>query len=190
MAVNFVSFNCNSFKTFEPYMDELLLKCDITCLQEFMITKQECVLLNSSHADCYSYGVSLLGASLGVITGRPYGGVGFIWKKHLDANVSIIECEYDWLCVIKISNSKKEYFLLNVYLPKECADNRDDYSDCLTKLNVVVENINGTCITIVGDLNANLSKQSMFGEILLSFCKDNNFDIVDKDILPVDTYTC
>ena len=61
-------------------------------------------------------------------------------------------------------------------------DKRDDYNDCLAKLNFVVEKIISTCITIVGDFNANLSKQSMFDDILLNFCKDNNFDIVDKDI--------
>ena len=46
-------------------------------------------------------------ATLGIIPGRPYGGVGFLWKKGLDANVSIIECEFDWLCGIKICDGKK-----------------------------------------------------------------------------------
>ena len=45
MVINVVSFNCNGFKTFEPYMDELLSKCDILCLRELMPTKQECALL-------------------------------------------------------------------------------------------------------------------------------------------------
>ena len=76
-----------------------------------------------------------------------------------------------------------------MYLPYECVDNRDDYSDCLAKLNVVIENINTTCITVIGDFNANLSKQSVFGEMLLNFCSENNSDIVDKTILPADTYT-
>ena len=189
MAVNIKSFNCNGFKSFEPYIDSLLAKCDILCLQELMLTKQECMLLNSCHSDYYGYGVSPVDATLGIISGRPYGGVGFLWKKGLDANVSIIECEFDWLCVIKICDGKKEYVLINVYLPYECVDNRDDYSDCLAKLNVVIENINTTCITVIGDFNANLSKQSMFGEMLLNFCSENNSDIVDKTILPADTYT-
>ena len=69
-----------------------------------------------------------------------------------------IECEYDWLCVIKISKCKKEYFLLNVYVTYECDDNRDDCNDCLAKRNVVIENMKSTYITTVGDINANLSK--------------------------------
>ena len=136
--------------------------------------------------DCYGYGVSPVDASLRIIRGRPNGSVGFIWKKHLESNVSIIECDYDWLCYLKLSDSKtkKEYNLLNVYLPYECDENRDDYIDCLEKLNMVVENI-----TIVGDFNANLSRSSVFGDILVKFCDDNNLNIVDKDTLPDDTYT-
>ena len=38
---------------------------------------------------------------LGVTSGRPYGGVGFLWKKCLDASVSVIEFVFDWLCGIK-----------------------------------------------------------------------------------------
>ena len=54
-----------------------------------MLTKQECMLLNSCHSDYYGYGVSPVDATLGVIAGRPYGGVGFLWKKCLDASSSI-----------------------------------------------------------------------------------------------------
>ena len=152
---------------------------------------QECSTLNCVRDDCYGYGVSPVDASLRFIRGRPHGGVGFIWKKHLESNVSIIEYEYDWLCCLKLSDSisRKEYYLLNVYLPYECDENRDDYIDCLEKLNVVVENINSTYITIVGDFNANLSRNSVFGDILVKFCADNNFKIIDKDTLPDDTYT-
>ena len=46
-----------------------------------------------------------------------------------------------------------------MYLPYECDENRDDYIDCLEKLNVVVDTINSTYITIVGDFNANLEVQ-------------------------------
>ena len=41
---------------------------------------------------------------------------------------------------------------------------------------VFTEIINGICIIVVGDFNAKLAKQTMFGEIL------------DKDILPCDPY--
>ena len=58
------------------------------------------------------------------------------------------------------------------------------YSDCLPKLNVIIENINSTRITVICDFNANLSKQSVVGDMLLNFCSDNNCDIVDKNYSP------
>ena len=49
--------------------------------------------------------------------------------------------------------------------------------------------INSTCIFIVGDFNADISKSSAFGSILHDFCDDFSFSIVDKDYLPAETYT-
>ena len=62
------------------------------------------------------YGFSPVDASLGVLTGRPYGGVGFVWTHAIDEYVSIIDCDYDWLCCIKVSNHSKDFYLLNVYM--------------------------------------------------------------------------
>ena len=49
--------------------------------------------------------------------------------------------------------------------------------------------INSTCIFIVGDFNADISKTSVFGSILHDFCNDFSFSIADKDYLPAETYT-
>ena len=61
MAITFGSFNCNGFKNFEPSLDQLLNICDILCLQELMLTKQECCTLNAIRHNCYGYGVSPTG---------------------------------------------------------------------------------------------------------------------------------
>ena len=101
--ITFGTFNCNGFKSFQQSAEALLSNCDILCLQETMLTKQECSLLNSFHDNYYGYGVAPVDETLGVIRGRPRGGVGVLWKKHLDSCVSIIETEYDWLCCIRLT---------------------------------------------------------------------------------------
>ena len=63
------------------------------------------------------------------------------------------------------------------------------YMDYLFKSAVFTAGINSTCIFIVGDFNADLSKISSFGSILCDFCHDNSFIIADKEYLPADTYT-
>ena len=55
----------------------MLIKCDILCLQELVLTKQDCHLLNTCNASYVDYGISPLDASCGILSGRPYGGVGF-----------------------------------------------------------------------------------------------------------------
>ena len=71
------SFNCHGFNGCKPFLCDILCKCDILCLQELMISKQDCHMLNSCHRAYLGYGVSPVDASLGVLSGRPYGGVGF-----------------------------------------------------------------------------------------------------------------
>ena len=128
-----------------------------------MLTKQECCILNSFHDNYYGYGVSPVDASLGIISGRPHGGVGFLWKTQLDSNILIVDNEYDWLCCMRINvGNGREYYLVNVYLPYECTDNRDECNDRLAKLNVFINNISSTCVTVVSDFNANLSRTSIF----------------------------
>ena len=77
--------------------------------------------------------------------------------------------------------------IINVYLLYECTDSHDMYMDYLSKIAVFTAGINSTCIFIVGDFNADLSKTSPFGSILCDFRHDNSFTVADKEYLPADT---
>ena len=52
-----------------------------------------------------------------------------------------------------------------------------------------IDSINSTCVTIVGDFNANVSRACSNGDTLLKFSVDNSIDIVDHATLPNDRYT-
>ena len=121
--------------------------------------------LNNCHDDYVGYGVSPVDSSDGIISGRPYGGVGFLWKCSLDQYITILDDCYDWLCGIRICSGNNEYYLLNVYLPYECDENRDTFNDYMTKIVIYVDTINSTCVTIIGDFNTDISKKSVFGNI-------------------------
>ena len=79
-----------------------------------MISKQDCHILNSCHHDYTGHVVSPYDASSGVLLGRPYGGVSFMWKNSLDECVTILPCDYDWMCCIKISSANKDMYIINV----------------------------------------------------------------------------
>ena len=48
-------------------------------MQELMLTKQDCHLLNICHDSYVGNSVSPVDASYGILSGRPYGGVGFFY---------------------------------------------------------------------------------------------------------------
>ena len=168
----------------------LVSECDILCLQELMLTKQECHILNNCHDYYVGYGVSLVDSSDGIISGRPYGGVDFLWKRSLDQYITILDDCYDWLCGIRKCSGNKEYYLLNVYLPYESEEKRDRFNDYMAKTAIYVDTINSTCVTIIGDFNGDISKKSVFGNIykFLDFCNEYSLSIYDKDNLMIDTY--
>ena len=46
-----ISYNCHGYRGSIPFLTDILLKCDILCLQELMISKQDCHILNTCHCD-------------------------------------------------------------------------------------------------------------------------------------------
>ena len=189
MGCRILSINCNGFKSFVPLLNNVLSTCDILCVQELMLLKQECHILNNVHDDFYGYGISPVDCTKGVLSGRPYGGVGFLWRKSLDLSISVVETKHDWLGCIKITDCNKVFFLINVYMPYESDVNLDKYQDCLGKLSVFMQETASTCISVVGDFNADISKTSVFGDILYKYCNEHSLHIVDKTSLPTSTYT-
>ena len=135
--------------------------------------------MNNIHDDIYGYGVSPVDSTKDVLSGRPYGGVGFLWRKSLDLSVSVIETEHDG----------KVFFWINVYMPYESDVNFEKYHDCLGKLSVFMQETTSTCISVVGDFNADISKTSVFGDILHKYCHDHSLYITEEVSLPPSTYT-
>ena len=99
------------------------------CIKELTLTKQDCHILNNCHDDYVGHGVSPVDSFDNIISGRPYGGVGFLWERSLDQYITILDDCYDWLCDIRMCSGNKEYYLLNVYLPYECDESRDRFND-------------------------------------------------------------
>ena len=60
-----------------------------------MLTKQDCHILNNCHDGYIDYGISSVDSSDGIIYGRPYGGVGFFWKRSLDLSITVRDNYYD-----------------------------------------------------------------------------------------------
>ena len=77
----------------------------------------------------------------------------------------------------------------HVYLPYDKKDNEEEYLDRLTKLYNLVAECDSTCITVVGDYNANVQKYANFAMLLKGFCDQFKYIWTSYNKLPKDTYT-
>ena len=56
--------------------------------------------------------------SYGILNGRPFGGVGFLWYKSFDRNIQVLSNDPAGRClVIKLNINLRSILLFNVYFP-------------------------------------------------------------------------
>ena len=190
MALRISSFNCRGLKGSVTDLTLLSQSFDIICLQETWLMPNELCCLNNLIPNMSGFGVSAVDLSAGLLYGRPYGGVAFLWNKSLSYDVQHISSGYDWLVAISLADSHGNSFftVINVYFPCDSYTNVDKYLDCLGKLQAFVSDIVGPYI-ILGDFNCNpQDMHSPCGKVLNDFMHDCDLEMIDS-CLPSDSYT-
>ena len=60
-------------------------------------------------------------------------------------------------------------------MPYECRDNEESYLDNLGIIKTIIDELDCTCISILGDWNSDISdRTSLFGNHVRMFCTENN----------------
>ena len=67
--------------------------------------------------------------------------------------------------------------------------NYDDYCFYLDKFKCIIESASTPYVFILGDFNANIKSQSIFGTELIEFCDMNNLCFTDRMMLLPDAFT-
>jgi len=80
-SLSLCTFNCRSVKNSRPDVWELCNNHDIVCVQEHWLMSHELDNLSQIHDDCLSWATSAMDISNNVLTGRPYGGTGILYKR-------------------------------------------------------------------------------------------------------------
>ena len=65
----------------------------------------------------------------------------------------------------------------------------DDFCFYLNKLQYIIESANTPCVFILGDYNADIQSESVFGSELINFCDTNSLYFIDRYLLLSDTFT-
>ena len=164
--------------------------CDVLCVQETFLPKQDLERLNSLHKDFYGVGESTTDMSEKIVRGRIPGGVAILWNKKYDQLVNVVRLDVDWAIGIEFNCSDRKLIILNIYTPYGCSQNEDAYLNRLAHIMSFIQDNLSTCIYVVGDLNADVSDvNSLFANHLMQFCCDSGLTLSSKMLLPENSFT-
>jgi len=115
-------------------IDNILENCDILCLQETFLAKQDLAKLNILDVNFYGAGESTTDLRSRIIRGRIPG----LWNKRLDLFINVLRLYVDWCIGVQLSYSGREFIILNVYTPYECIQNEVEYLNRLFYLFILL----------------------------------------------------
>lgn len=188
-TIKLVSFNCKSIKRSVQDVRDICKDHDIVALQETWLLPHDLNFVNEID-DCFSCTAkSSVDTSAGTLRGRPYGGLSLMWRKSRFPNVSVIECDCDRIAAMQINDNSISFLVLSIYMPTDDYENLSELTNCLAKINAIIEERNIPLAYILGDFNAHPGAR--FGKILDNFCKEEQWVCADIELLgeSSDTFT-
>ena len=173
-----------------PVEKMLAERCDVLCVQETWLTKQDLGGLSSLHPDYVGAGEATTNLNDGLVRGRVPGGVAILWRACHGHLISELRLGVDWAIGIEYRSADQHFYIINIYAPYECSDNEPLYLERLAYLSAFIADLDSTCIYLIGDFNANISNGgSNFAKHLNDFCSDHDYIFSSKLLLPHDSYT-
>ena len=93
-------------------------------------------------------------------------GVVIMYRKKLAKYIRQYQTNLDWCNAIEVNIASRRVIVINVYMPYQCEQNRELYTQCLGALKTLIDELPSTSFMIVGDWNANLKSggKSFFWE--------------------------
>ena len=176
-----VTFNCHGFKS---SVYDILLLCeqfDVIILQELWLSNEDISLLRSIHKAFEAYAVSAMNDQLGIQVGRPFGGIGVLWRKSISHAYTICDLQDNRLLGIDIDTNDGKLFILNVHLPYQLSDNFEEFCNYLGKIACIIEEKDTTNVVITVDFNAAVN--TPFEYELIGMCGNTGLVISDYEII-------
>ena len=174
------TFNCRSIKRSIGEIHNYI--------QEHWLLPFELDLLSSIHSDFYGFGTSAVDTSVGSLIGRPYGGTGVLYGKHLASKIIVLPTDECRLISFIFTSSVGPVLFVNVYMQTDYSDSEsyDDYSNVCAKIGSLYTDSDAAFLTVLGDFNC--STGSRFYDSVLHLMQDNHLLCADLSRLN-DVYT-
>ena len=124
---------------------------------------------------------------LGIQIGRPFGGIGILWRKSISHACTICDLQDNRLLGIYIDTNDGKLFTLNLYLPYQSSDNFEEFCNYLGKIAPIIEEKDTSSVVITGDFNAAVN--TPFESELIAMCENTGLVISDYEIFGRASYT-
>ena len=149
------------------------------------------------HVDFYADGVSAMDTTSGILIGRPFGGIGILWRKSIGACIQVHKYNNNRIMGIEFDNGNRKRFAVNMYMPYvnryRNSDSYNEFMGYLGMVHSIIQESDVSSVYVIGDWNAEISANSVFGSELSSFCTEHRYVISDIEHLGIDsgsfTYT-
>ena len=145
------------------------------------------------HNDFQGIGASTTDARDKLITGHPPGGVAILYRRKYAKCVSPIYFNLDWIVGISITVGNKKHVILCVYLKTASGgqgDHKEMFQGQLEELKLIINDLDTTSVTIIGDWNADLIKPNHpHGPLLRQFSGESGLVLSSEQMLPNNSFT-
>ena len=166
------------------HVESLLANCDILPVQETWALSDQVGKLNQYFDEYNTYGASSINANE-LLSGRPYGGVSFLFKKSMSPNIKLIEIGSKRVCCIGVNTDMGLVYLFNVYMPCDTNTNEHlcDYNMILTDIAKYCDENRVLNCVIGGDMNTDMSRTKSDNNVSLrNFIRDENLNLVLNNV--------
>jgi len=110
-----------------------------------------------------------------ILVGRPFGGCAIMWRKSINAHLTVVDTNSRRLCALRVCNDAVKLLLVTVYMPFEDANSNQTRVEEFLSSVEYLSNQNKNCTVIIGgDFNVDFSRDSYHTDLLNKFCTDNN----------------
>ena len=177
-SINICTYNCENVKTSVESIHNVLcdsVNCDVILLQEHWLYPDDLHFLSTVHDDFNGFGVTPMSIDNKLLSGRPFGGVGFLWRKQLSNLCKPVLYDDPRVLGLEIQSSDFKILLLCVYLPYECDDHYDEFMHYLAKLKNIIDDADTPYVYIFGYFNSNIARSTVFGNEFSDFCNRHSF---------------
>lgn len=171
-GLSLCTYNMHGFNNGASFLKQLCSNNDLIFVQEHWLQNSQLHMFNTIDDQFKFYGNSSMENRLskGLLKGRPFGGVGVLWRKDLNAIVSTYNCDTEGRVVVtRINCANTKLLVCGLYL--YCDDHSQVYVHNVINILGYIESIldkhlDYKCI-ILGDFNFECDSSN------LGFCEFN-----------------